>query len=209
MAAALNPVPKHEDELVAFQNQKLWFGMLAGWGVAALAVAVIGILVWRPPPPPYVFPTNSKGEPIAKLHPLLHAKTMPEQFVEWELGEYIRAAFSVSPMWDEEQERRATLKAMTTGQAAHALAEWYRDGNDPLKVIASGWQDVQHVQVLKGTGANEYEASWSTTRHPNGDGEPVTVTNWKATIGTIAVKPSPDNELGLGVNYLDFSQEQK
>ena len=208
MAAALKPVPKHEDELLAYQNQKLWHAMLLGWGMAAIAVVVIGFLVWRPPPPPYVFVTNSKGEPIAKLQPLLTAKAIPDELIEWELDEYVRAAFSVSPMWDEEQERMTTLKAMTTGQAAHALASWYRDGNDPLKIIASAWQDVQHIQVLKGTGANEYEASWTTTRHSLSD-QSVTWSNWKATIGIIAVKPSPDNELGLAVNYLDFSQAQK
>jgi type IV secretory pathway TrbF-like protein len=208
MAAVLKAVPQHEDELVAYQNQKLWYGMLAGWGVAAIATIVIGFLVWRPPLPPYVFVTNLQGEPIAKLQPLLSARAMPDQFVEWELAEYIRAAFSVSPMWNEEQERMARLKAMTTGQAAHALASWYRDGNDPLKVVASAWQDVQHVQVLKGTGTNEYQASWSTTRHSLSD-ESITATKWKATIGIMVVKPGSNNELGLGVNYLDFSEEDK
>ena len=108
MAAALKPVPKHEDELLAYQNQKLWHAMLLGWGMAAIAVVVIGFLVWRPPPPPYVFVTNSKGEPIAKLQPLLTAKAIPDELIEWELDEYVRAAFSVSPMWDEEQENDHT-----------------------------------------------------------------------------------------------------
>jgi type IV secretory pathway TrbF-like protein len=211
MAALLKPVPKHEDELVMFQNQKLWYGNLAGWGVSGIEAIVIGMLVWAliwMRPAPYIFVTNSNGQPIARLQPLLSARAMPEEFVEWELGEFIKAAFSVSPIWDEEQERMDTLKAMATGQAAHALASWYRDGNDPQKVIASAWQDASQVQVLKGTGENEYEASWITTRHSLND-QTATTTNWKATIGIMAVKPSPNNGLGLGVDYFDFSEERK
>jgi VirB8 protein len=207
VAGALRELPKHEDESIPVLIQKLWYGMLAGWSVAGVLAVAICMLVRQPAPPPYAFVANIKGEPIAKLQPIISIGAIPDQVIEWELSEYITAAFAVSPIWDEEQERLAKLRAMTAGQAGHALAAWYKAGNDPLKVSATAWQDVHNVRVLKGPATNEFEATWSTERHPLNDSSATTI-HWKASIGTATVKRSVNNTLGIGVQYFDFSQEE-
>jgi VirB8 protein len=201
MAVGLTSIPKHEDDLIACQNYRLWQGMWSGWTVAGVLAIVLGMQSLRTQPL-YVFRDGA----VVKLEPVTRVEELPDVIVRQELKQFIEAAYAVSPVWDEEQERLARLRAMLVGQAATALAVWYKDGNDPLQVEKSAWVAVHDVHIFKGPATNEYDATWTATRHALSDGS-TTTTRWKALIGTTTMKKSTVNEFGVGVRYLDPSQE--
>ena len=127
MAIALKDTPRFEDQLVTYQNQKLWWLLIGASVLLCAALTVIAVQALRPGPPPYVLEINkATGEPIGAVAPVLGTQIIPDPAIRWELKEFIEYAFRVDKDFDEEKAAPHHVYATTTGQAASALTAWYR-----------------------------------------------------------------------------------
>jgi len=104
MAIALKDTPRFEDQLVTYQNQKLWWLLIGASVLLCAALTVIAVQALRPGPPPYVLEINkATGEPIGAVAPVLGTQIIPDPAIRWELKEFIEYAFRVDKDFDEEK----------------------------------------------------------------------------------------------------------
>jgi len=209
MAVAPN-TPMHNDTLVTFQNQRLWWIVLGLLGALTLNGAYLIVQRFQPPPPPYILVTNKDGAPIGRIQPALGTADIPDQVVRWYLSDFIENAFKVTANWDEEKYLlQKKVYAICTGQAEKALTTWYTvdDGNKSLKLRAKGWRQAQVTRPLKLPADNAYELDfWTKQEATEGSTLPVT-TNWKASIHIVWGKPKNDEDLPIYVDAIDFEKD--
>ena len=210
VAVAFKGTPMFEDQLVAWQNQTL-FWLVVGMG-ALLAIAVGDIIYKdsRPAPPPYVIEVDQKGEPIGAVQPVLGTRAVGDQAIRWAVSEYIDHAFRIDVDWYEETSLLSKVYQMSTGQASKALTAWYHSAtgkNDPLILGAKCWQEVKILRTLKQPVPDTYRVEYQTIRHSLHDESNPAITNWGATMKIVMGKPSEVNPLGLWVDDLDFAPE--
>jgi len=204
--------PMHNDTLVAFQNQRLWWIVLGLLGALALNGAYLIVQRFQPPPAPFILVTNKDGAPIGRVQPVLGTADIPDQVVRWYLSDFIENAFKVTANWDEEKYLlQKKVYAICTGQAEKALTTWYTsdDGNDPLKLSARGWRQAQVTRTLKLPADNAYEVDfWTKQGATEANTLPVTI-DWKASIHIVWGKSKSDGDLPIYVDAIDFEKEER
>jgi len=203
--------PIYEDQLTAWHNQRLWWLLCGSGAVNAVLAIALCIVTLHPHNAPYVIEVNGKGEPIGTVQPFMGQQAVSNNTIRWELGEYIRQAFTVSRSFGENQMNLSRAYAMSTGQASEALTAYYRsnhDANNPL-FVNKYWQDVRIVRTLRLPAASTYEIDYILDRHDNDHPTDPAATNWRATMRVVQGKATNNNPLGIWISDIDFEQEAK
>ena len=211
MATALK-TPIYEDQLTAWHNQRLWWLLCASGTVNAVLAIVLGIVTLRPHNTPYVIEVDNKGQPMGTVQPFTDQQPVADSTVEYELGEFIRDAFSMTGTFSLNQMMLQRAYAMSTGQASQALTSYYRadhDAHNPLIIYTKHWQTARVIRTLKLPAKDTYEVDYIIDRHDNDHPVDAVETNWRAIMRAVAGKPTANNRLGLWVTDLDFSPEAK
>jgi|SRR5215831_11215802 len=118
MTTAPRNTPIHEDQLIAWHNQRLWW-LLCGSGAVIIALVVaLCIVSLRPHNAPYVLEVDGKGEPMGTVQPFMNEQPVSDTTIRWELGEYIRDAFTIANTFSLNQTMLQVVYGMSPGKPA-------------------------------------------------------------------------------------------
>jgi type IV secretory pathway TrbF-like protein len=212
MATPLRHTPAYEDRLTAWHNQRLWYLLCGAGAVIAVLIVVLCIVTLRSHNTPYVIEVNDKGEPTGTIQPFMDAQPVADNTIRWQLGEYIRQAFTISHTFTLNQMMLQHVYAMSAGQASKALTSYYRanhDARNPLVINAKYWQGVRVVRTLKLPAENAYQVDYVLDQHDRDHELSGVQSNWRATMRVMKAKPTNNNPLGIFVTDLDFEPEAK
>jgi type IV secretory pathway TrbF-like protein len=210
MAVALKNTPAYTDQVIAWQNQRLWWLLCGTGALLILSLTVNAIVELKPVAPPYVLVVDRKGQPVGKLQPVTSTQAIPEQRMEDVLTDFIHSAFSITMNWDEEKYDLQKTYGMVTGQAEKQLTDWYQADkkNNPLKVSQSGWQTVEIVRTLKLPAADTYEIDYRTLYHSNYDTGAATTDNWRAVMHVQLGQVTGDESSKILIDDLSFAKDE-
>jgi type IV secretory pathway TrbF-like protein len=210
MAALLKDAPAFTDQVIAWQNQRLWWLLIGMGALLILSLTANTVLELKPKAPPYVLVVDTKGQPVGKLQPVTSTQAIPEQRMEDILTDFIHSAFSITMNWDEEKYQLQRTYSMVTGQAEKQLTDWYQADkkNNPLKAYRQGWQTVEIVRTLKLPAADTYEIDYRTVYHSNYDTAAVTTENWRAVLHVTLGQLTGDESSKVLVDDLSFAKDE-
>jgi len=212
MATSLKSTPYYQDQLMAWHNQRIWRLLLGSGALNAVLIVALCIVTLRPHGAPYVVAVSKQGDPLGTILPFADRQPITDNVIRWNLGEYIRDAFSVDMSWQANKDNLSQVYGLSTGQASEALTAYYRgnhDANNPLMTDGKYWQIVQVVRTLKLSSPSTYQVDYITERHDHDHPLNPARTNWRATVGVIEGKSTDSNPLGIWISDLDFEPEAK
>ena len=213
MAVALKDTPVYTDQVIAWQNQRLWW-LLCGVGALLILSFTANVIIeLKPVAPPYVLVVDRKGQPVGKLQPVTSTQAIPEQRMADILTDFIHTAFSVTMNWDEEKYNLQRTYSMMPkdSQAEKELTDWYQADkhNNPLKVYSSGWRTVEILRTLKLPATDTYEIDFRTVDYSNNDNAQATTNNWRAVMHVQLGQVIGDEASKILIDDLDFGKDEE
>jgi hypothetical protein len=213
MAAALKDTPVYTDQVIAWQNQRLWWLLCGVGALLILSLTANVVIELKPVAPPYVLVVDRKGQPVGKLQPVTSAQAIPEQRMEDILTDFIHTAFSVTMNWDEEKYNLQRTYAMMPkdSQAEKDLTDWYQadKANNPLKAYSRGWRTVEILRTLKLPAVDTYEIDYRTIYYSNSDTAEPTTENWRAVLHVQLGQVTGDESSKILIDDLSFAKDEE
>jgi type IV secretory pathway component VirB8 len=213
MAAVLKDTPVYTDQVIAWQNQRLWWLLCGVGAMLILSLTANVVIELKPVAPPYVLVVDRRGQPVGKLQPVTSTQAIPEQRMEDILTDFIHKAFSITMNWDEEKyDLQQTYAMMPKGsQAEKQLTDWYQadKANNPLKAYRQGWQTVEIVRTLKLPAADTYEIDYRTVYYSNSDNAEPTTNNWRAVMHVQLGQVTGDESSKILIDDLSFAKDEE
>src|SRR5215469_15692456 len=202
--------PMYQDQLVAIQNQRLWWLLCGAAGMVVALSLSLCVMMLRPHGTPYVIEVNPKGQPIAQVNPLPGAPVIAQSTIKFLAGNYIENAFRITPYFQLEQEALSTVYARSSKETAALLTNYYHannGANNPLSAGRGVWQTVRIDDTLKLATADMYQVDYTIFRHDKPMQFDVPGVTYRATMRVLQGKPTDGDPLGLIVTDLDFQKE--
>ena len=212
MAVALRS-PLHEDEQVLTVNWWLVRLLIGGAVLLAISLTVNLIQALRPPPLPYVFQVDSRGEPVGQVLPVRSVQAIPDAALRGRLADFVHNAFTIDKSSAEEHYLMTHVYAMLPkdSQAYQQLTDWYNRGGGAHVPELTGdktWVEVHVTRTIKTSNPDEYQIDYQTVAHENND-QSQTVTNWRAILHVIAGRSDDPESIDLFVDNIDFAKDEK
>jgi type IV secretory pathway TrbF-like protein len=204
--------PVYQDLFVSHQAElmrRLLWGSLV---VTALALALAAYLAFNRQVRTYVVETDSKGNPVGLVQPVLSTKDLSDKVMQAFVRQFVEDALTVTTDWNYD----AIILDRSMNRAQGEAHGWLRDFylgeggiHDPRKLYLKQSQQAKVTNVLKGQADGWYEVSFTVYAQQNNGNNETTTADWKATLKAELGQTTNDNPLGIYITSMDLEAVQK
>jgi type IV secretory pathway TrbF-like protein len=209
--AATAKYPIYQDLFISQQAERLRTLL---WGSLAVTVMALGLAVYlavNRQVRTYVIETDSKGNPVGIVQPILSTQDLSDKVTEAFVRQFVEDAQTVTTDWSYDAVILDKSLNRAQGEAHGWLRDFYLDGggiHDPRKLYIKQSQQAKVTSVLKLPNEGWYEV-WFTVYVQQNNGNETTATDWKATLKTELGQSTSENPLGIYITSIDFESVQK
>jgi type IV secretory pathway TrbF-like protein len=203
--------PVYQDLFISQQAERMRWLL---WGSLAVTITALGFAIYlaiNRQVRTYVIETDSKGNPIGIVRPVLSTNDLSDKVMEAFVRQFVEDAQTVTTDWSYD----AVILDKSLNRAQGEAHGWLRDFyvgqggiHDPRKLYLKESQQAKVTSILKGEAPGWYEV-WFTVYSQQNNGNQIVSTDWKATVKAELGQNTNENPLGVYIVNLDFEPVAK
>jgi type IV secretory pathway TrbF-like protein len=209
--AATAKYPIYQDLFISQQAERLRTVLWGSLAVTVMALGLAAYLAVNRQVRTYVIETDSKGNPVGIVQPILSTQDLSDKVTEAFVRQFVEDAQTVTTDWSYDAVILDKSLNRAQGEAHGWLRDFYLGGggiHDPRKLYIKQSQQAKVTSVLKLPNEGWYEV-WFTVYVQQNNGNETTATDWKATLKTELGQSSSQNPLGIFITSVDWEAVQK